>query len=89
MCSGPLVRPKLFPRRNQKFCVSVIRPESGIVSIFGTERGQIAKLADVNVGPNAHVVAVDSATHRSYFPLKNAGGRTALRIMRPGAQPGP
>lgn len=66
-----------------------VAAESGIVSIFRTESGQIAKLADVNVGANAHVVAVDSATHMSYFPLKNAGGRTALRIMRPGAQPGP
>jgi YVTN family beta-propeller protein len=65
-----------------------VAAESGVVSIFRTGSGQIAKLADLHVGPNAHVVAVDSATHRSYFPLKNAGGRTVLRVMRPSAQTG-
>jgi len=32
---------------------------------------------------NAHVVAVDPATHRVYFPLANAGGRPVVRVMQP------
>ena len=35
------------------------------------------------VGPDAHAVAVDWATHKSYFPLKNVRGHTVLRIMSP------
>jgi hypothetical protein len=35
------------------------------------------------VGPNAHTVAVDPATHRVYFPLENLGGRAVLRVMKP------
>ena len=33
------------------------------------------------VGPNAHTVAVDPATHRVYFPLADVGGRPVLRVM--------
>ena len=33
------------------------------------------------VGPNAHSVAVDPATHRVYFPLADVGGRPVLRVM--------
>lgn len=66
-----------------------VAAESGIVSIFKAGSGNIAKLADLQVGPDAHVVAVDSVTHKSYFPLKNVDGHTALRIMRPSVQPGP
>jgi YVTN family beta-propeller protein len=60
-----------------------VAAESGIVSIFQAKSGSVSKLADLHLGPNAHVVAVDAATHKSYFPLKNLGGRTILRIMRP------
>ena len=60
-----------------------VAAESGIVSIFNTKSGPVARLADLNVGSNAHVVAVDSVTHKSYFPLKNVGGRAVLRIMSP------
>ena len=33
------------------------------------------------LGPNAHTVAVDPATHRVYFPLENVGGHPVLRVM--------
>lgn len=66
-----------------------VAAESGIVSVFSTGGGRLEKLADAEVGPNSHVVAVDSETHKSYFPLKDVGGRTILRIMRPSAQTGP
>jgi hypothetical protein len=47
------------------------------------EAGTVSKLGDGNVGPNAHVVAVDLETRLAYFPLKNLGGRTMLRILEP------
>jgi YVTN family beta-propeller protein len=66
-----------------------VAAESGSVSVFKTEPGQVSKVGDVQVGPNAHVVAVDPGDHKSYFPLKNWGGQTALRIMSPGSEIGP
>ncbi len=55
--------------------------EAGIVSMFSVKGGVVAKLGEGRLGPNAHVVAVDPATHRSYFPLKNVNGRPVLRVM--------
>jgi len=66
-----------------------VAAESGVVSVFKTNGGRVEKLADVKLGANAHVVAADPDTHRSYFPLKDVGGRTLLRIMRPGEETAP
>lgn len=66
-----------------------VAAESGPVSVFRTQAGQVSRVGEASVGPNAHVVAVDSATHMSYFPLKDLVGRTALRIMRPGTETAP
>jgi YVTN family beta-propeller protein len=60
-----------------------IASESGPASVFRVGTGGVTKLGDQVVGPNAHVVAVDPTTHRSYFPLKNLDGRTALRVLEP------
>ncbi|MFM0123068.1 YncE family protein [Paraburkholderia sp. RL18-101-BIB-B] len=60
--------------------------EAGVVSMFRVETGALSKLGDGHIGPNAHVVAVDLETHRSYFPLKNLGGRPMLRILEPKSQ---
>lgn len=57
--------------------------ESGGVSIFKADNGKLTKLGDADVGPNSHTVAVDSKTHKAYFPLKNANGKPLLRIMQP------
>ncbi|WP_423761036.1 hypothetical protein [Burkholderia sp. NLJ2] len=57
--------------------------EAGVVSMFQVETGRIREIGESRLGPNAHVVAVDPATHRSYFPLKNVGGKPVLRIMQP------
>lgn len=57
--------------------------EAGVVSLFRVEAGVVSKLGDGYVGPNAHIVAVASETHRSYFPLKNLDGRPVLRILEP------
>jgi YVTN family beta-propeller protein len=57
--------------------------EAGIVSMFKADAGNVSKIGDGRVGPNAHVVAVDVATHRAYFPLKDVQGQATLRIMAP------
>lgn len=55
--------------------------EVGVVSMFSVKGAEVRKIGEGRVGPNAHVVAVDSATHRSYFPLKNVDGHPVLRVM--------
>jgi DNA-binding beta-propeller fold protein YncE len=55
--------------------------EAGIVSMFSITNTDVEKIGQGRLGPNAHVVAVDPATHRSYFPLKNLGGQPVLRVM--------
>jgi DNA-binding beta-propeller fold protein YncE len=57
--------------------------ESGGVSLFKANRDKLTKLGDADVGPNSHTVAVDSKTHKAYFPLKNVNGSPVLRIMVP------
>jgi len=57
--------------------------ESGGVSLFKAADGKLAKLGDVDVGPNPHSVSVDSKTHKAYFALKNVNGSPVLRIMVP------
>ncbi|OMG71815.1 YncE family protein [Burkholderia ubonensis] len=55
--------------------------EAGTVSMFRVQGANVARIGEGRVGPNAHVVAVDSTTHRSYFPLKWVDGRPVLRIF--------
>ena len=57
--------------------------ESGAVSLFKVEQNKLTKLGDPDVGPNSHTVAVDSKTHKAYFPIKNINGSPVLRIMMP------
>ncbi|MEC5409430.1 YncE family protein [Paraburkholderia sp. MPAMCS5] len=57
--------------------------EAGVVSMFSVDASRVSKIGDGHVGPNAHVVGVDEATHRSYFPLKDVDGHPVLRIMAP------
>ncbi|KVH46837.1 hypothetical protein WJ39_16250 [Burkholderia diffusa] len=61
--------------------VLYVAGEAGIVSMFAVKGSNVIKLGEGQLGPNAHVVAVDPATHRSYFPLKDIGGRPVLRVM--------
>jgi hypothetical protein len=53
------------------------------VSLFRLGTGSVTKLAEAVLAPNAHIVAVDPATHEVYFPLQNLDGKTALRIVKP------
>jgi DNA-binding beta-propeller fold protein YncE len=57
--------------------------ESGSVSLFKADNGKLTKLGNAEVGPNSHTVAVDSKTHKAYFPLKNLNGAPVLRITVP------
>lgn len=56
--------------------------ETGNVAVFavGSDRGVI-ELGRGFVGPDAHTVAVDPATHRVYFPLESVAGRPILRVL--------
>ena len=55
--------------------------EKGIVSVFDLS-GKTKKTGEGYVAENAHVVAVDPASHLVYFPLKDVGGFPVLRIMK-------
>ena len=57
--------------------------ETGIVSMFSVDGSHVSKIGEGQLGPNAHVVNVDAATHRSWFPLKNIDRHPVLRIMAP------
>lgn len=57
--------------------------EAGIVSMFNVEAGNVSKIGEGHIGPNAHVVAIDGTTHRSYYPIKSLRGQPILRVMEP------
>ena len=60
--------------------------ESGVVTMFDIGAAKPRKLGKAKVGDNAHVVAVDPATHRVYFPLWSLFDTSTLRVMVPGGQ---
>jgi DNA-binding beta-propeller fold protein YncE len=60
-----------------------VASESGTLSIFREDETGIVEEGHPRVGPNAHVVAVDPATHLVYLPLKDVDGHPLLRIMEP------
>jgi hypothetical protein len=56
--------------------------ESGTISIFEVSKDRTVKKAfEGFLANSAHTVAVDPATHRVFFPLKNVDGKPVLRIM--------
>lgn len=56
--------------------------ESGEVSLFEVKAQTVNALGTAWLGPNAHAVAVDPASHLAYFPLKAVQGKPVLRITR-------
>lgn len=64
------------------FHLLYVSSESGTVSVFKIEKGNITKTGETFFAPNAHTVAVDQKTHLVFFPLQNIGGRPVLRVMR-------
>jgi YVTN family beta-propeller protein len=59
-----------------------VSAESGIITIFDERERKLEKRGEGFFAPNAHSVAVDSKTHRVYFPLQNVGGKPVLRIAQ-------
>jgi YVTN family beta-propeller protein len=62
------------PRR-----VLYVAAESGPVTAFSETDTGLKPLAQREVGPNAHSVAVDPDTGHAYFPIANLGGQPVLR----------
>jgi len=60
-----------------------VSSESGIVSVFNIQKGNITKVAEAFFAPRAHTVSVDPKTHQVFFPLQNIDGQPVLRIMKP------
>jgi YVTN family beta-propeller protein len=60
-----------------------VSSESGVVSVFRVKDGGLDRLGQAFLADNAHVVAADPSTHRSYFPLRDVGGKAVLRVMAP------
>ncbi len=64
-----------------------VAAEMGRTTVFhwDDKAKKLVRDGQIDVGANAHSVAVDSRTHKVYFPLQNG---PVLRIMRP-AEPAP
>lgn len=60
-----------------------VATESGPLYMFRVARGSVTMLGKIDVGPNAHTVAVDPATHEVYFALVRTRAGPVLRAMRP------
>ena len=60
-----------------------VASESGMVSVYDVSNGSLKRVAQALLHLNAHVVALDPATHRVYFPLPDIGGRPVMRVMEP------
>src|SRR5881394_456495 len=60
-----------------------VSAESGNITIFDERGKSLVKIGEGFFAANAHSVAVDSRTHRVYFPLQNVSGKPVLRIAVP------
>ena len=60
-----------------------VSAESGDISIFDEKERGLQNVYTGFFAANAHTVAVDSRTHRVYWPLQNVGGNPVLRITAP------
>jgi YVTN family beta-propeller protein len=60
-----------------------VSAESGNIAIFDEKDRGLQNVYTGFFAANAHTVAVDSRTHRVYWPLQNVGGKPILRITIP------
>lgn len=60
-----------------------VSAESGNITIFDERDRGLQKVFEGFFAVNAHTVAVDSRTHRVYWPLQNVNGKPVLRITMP------
>jgi len=63
-----------------------IAGESGIMTIFNVQKGNVKKIYEGFIAPHAHTVAVNQETHSVYLPLENINGKPVLRILKPVAK---
>jgi len=59
-----------------------VASESGTVSVFSVEKGNIRKTGETFFYSGAHTVCIDPKTHLVFFPLQNVDGKPVLRVMR-------
>jgi YVTN family beta-propeller protein len=57
-----------------------VAAESGVLTIFDEKQDGLETAAKGFYAAKAHTVAVDSSTHKVYFPLENVNGKPVLRI---------
>ena len=60
-----------------------VSAESGNIAVFDEKDRGLQNIYTGFFAANAHTVAVDSRTHRVYWPLQNVGGKPVLRITVP------
>ncbi len=60
-----------------------VSAESGNIAIFDVHDRRLKEIFKGFFAANAHTVAVDSRTHRVYWPLQNFDGRPVLRVTIP------
>ncbi len=61
-----------------------VAAESGDLKVFDLGLPGLQEIGSEHPGANAHSVAVDSSTHRVFFPLvRDSTGHPVLRIMQP------
>src|ERR1051325_10766778 len=60
-----------------------VSAESGNITIFDEQDRGLKEVFRGFFAANAHTVAVDSRTHRVYWPLQNVGEKPILRITAP------
>jgi DNA-binding beta-propeller fold protein YncE len=60
-----------------------VSAESGNITIFDEQDRGLREVFRGFFAADAHSVAVDSRTHRVYWPLQNVGGKPVLRITIP------
>lgn len=60
-----------------------VAAESGIMTIFSVQKGNVKKIHEGFIAPHAHTVTVDQTTHFVYLPLENINSKPVLRILKP------
>lgn len=60
-----------------------VSAESGNIAIFDEQDRALKEVFKGFFAANAHTVAVDSRTHRVYWPLQDVGGKPVLRVTLP------
>ena len=60
-----------------------IAAQSGILTVFSVQKGNVKKIFESFIAPYAHTIAVNQVNHDVYLPLENVKGKPILRIYKP------